>query len=335
MKKEIQKKKNNSKEIKIVTIGGGSGSFAVLSELQKRKENGQNIEISAIVAMSDSGGSTGVLMDQYGVLPAGDIRQSLIALSPNSEFLRKLFLYRYTDGFLNGHNFGNIFLSTIEKITNSFPKAICEAEKILNVAGKTYPVTLDKHELVAEMRDGKKIISEKNLDHANLRNIKRIYFNHEVELNPKIKKVISEADIVLVNPGSFFTSIIPNFLVEGLVEEIKKTKAKKIFTTNMVTEKNQTDNFSVINFLEKMEEYVNFSEFDIVLYNSNKKLGSLETVRRYQDEGKYFVKIDEKLEYGKVKFVGSDFLKKPNKDSVNKNFIRYDAEKLIDVIFKL
>jgi uncharacterized cofD-like protein len=323
------------KEKKIVTIGGGTGSFAVLSELRKRKELGTRISISSIVAMSDSGGSSGILMDQYGVLPAGDIRQSLVALSPTSRFLRKLFLHRYTKGFLEGHSFGNIFISTIEKISDSFPKAIKEAEEILHTLGRTYPVTLDKHELIAENKDGTKIVSEKNFDQSDLRNIKEIYFDSQVSLNPELIKVLSEADIILVNPGSFFTSIIPNFLVNNFVAELKKTSAKKIFATNMVTEKNQTDGFSILTFIKKMEEYVGFSDFDVVLYNNNRILGGKETVRRYREEGKYFVDIDDNLEYGKIKFVGTDFLKKPNKDSINKNFIRYDTKKLIDIILKL
>ena len=322
------------KTLNIVTIGGGSGSFAVLSELRKRKESGANINISAIVAMSDSGGSTGVLMDQYGVLPAGDVRQSLVALSPGSTFLRKLFLHRYTEGFLEGHNFGNIFLSTIEKISDSFPKAIREAEQVLHTLGKTYPVTLDKHELVVEMKNGTEIVSEKNLDHADLRNMGEIFFSNDVSLNPKLIKVLARADIILINPGSFFTSIIPNFLVKELVIELKKAKAKKIFISNMLTEKEQTDDFSIINFLEKLEEFIGFSDFDYVLYNTNHRVG-YEIVGRYKVEGKFFVQIDDILEYKKTKFIGEDFLKKPNKDSINKNFIRYDAKKLVDVILKL
>lgn len=282
------------KKIKIVTIGGGTGSFTILTELRKRKRKKDSIEISSIVAMSDSGGSTGILMDQYGVLPAGDIRQSLIALSPTESFLRELFSYRYTEGFLNGHNFGNIFLSTIEKITNSFLKSITEAEKILNVQGHIYPVTLDKHELIAEMKNKELLISEKNLDNADLRNISKIYFNKEVSLNQKIKKILKEADVILVSPGSFFTSIIPNFLVKELITVLKETKAKKIFTVNMVTEKNQTTGYSVLDFLKKMEEYINYSDFDYVFYNTNQKI-SQNIKKKYNQEGKYFVKIDKNL----------------------------------------
>ncbi len=322
------------KKIKIVTIGGGTGSFTILTELRKRKTKKDNIEISSIVAMSDSGGSTGILMDQYGVLPTGDIRQSLIALSPTESFLRKLFSYRYTEGFLNGHNFGNIFLSTIEKITNSFSKSITEAEKILNVQGHIYPITLDKHELIAEMKNKELLISEKNLDNADLRNISKIYFNKKVSLNPEIKKILKEADIILVAPGSFFTSIIPNFLVKKLITVLKETKAKKIFTVNMVTEKNQTTGYSVLDFLKKMEEYINYSDFDYVFYNTNQKI-SQNIKKKYNQEGKYFVKIDKNLKWKKAKFIGKDFLQKPSIKSKNKNFIRYSGKKLIDEIFNL
>ncbi len=344
-----------NKEIKIVTIGGGTGSFAVLSELRRLKEEeGKNLKISAIVAMSDSGGSTGVLMDDYGVLPAGDVRQCLVALAPGeSKFLRELFTYRYekNDGFLGGHSFGNIFLSTIEKMADSFPKAVEEAEKILKTLGKIYPVTTDRNTLIVEKKSGEKIVSqdsinyanllevervvsEKNIDGGDLSGAKRIFLKEKVNLNPKIPKIIQEADMVLVNPGSFFTSILPNFLVPGLIEELKKTKAKKIFTTNMVTEKGHTDNFTVLEFLRKMEKFVGFSNFDYVLYNNNHDIP--EDVReRYEEEGKYFVKIDDDLDYKNVKFIGGDFLKKPRKDCINKNFIRYDAGKLLSEVLKI
>lgn len=323
-----------NKKINIVTIGGGSGSFAILSELKKRKKENNNINISAIVAMSDSGGSSGVLMDQYGVLPAGDLRQCLVALAPDGSFLRKLFTHRYDNGFLNGHSFGNIFLSTIENITKSLPKAIIEAEKILNTVGKVFPVTFDNHELIAEMKNEELLISEKNLDNADLRNIKKIYFNKKVFLNKKIPKIVKNADLIIINPGSFFTSILPNLLVCDFVKELKNTKAKKIFITNMLTEKKQTDEFTVLDFQKKLQKYINFSDFDYIFYNTNHKV-SKKIKDRYDKEGKFFVKIDEKLSYKKTIFIGSDFTIKPDKDSVNKNFIRYDAKKVLDRVFKI
>ncbi len=320
--------------MKIVTIGGGTGTYAVLSELRRRKENGEKIEISAIVAMSDSGGSTGILMDSYGVLPAGDIRQALVALSKNQEILRELFAYRYPDGVFQGHSFGNIFLSTLEKVSDSFPKAIEEAEKILNTQGKVYPVSLEKHELIAEMKNGEKIISEKNLDNADLRNLEKIYFSKNISLNPEIEKVLEEADLVVVNPGSFYTSIMPNFLVSGLAEKLKKISAQKIFITNIVTEKNQTDNFKVLDFLTTLGKHSNFADFDFVLYNQNRKLVGDDVLKRYEEEGKFFVEVDEKLEWKNTKFVGGDFLKQPDLAD-KKHLLRTDTQKIFDKIFEL
>lgn len=320
--------------IKIVTIGGGTGSFSILSELKKRKLDGLDIDISAIVAMSDSGGSSGILMDSYGVLPAGDVRQCMTALSPDSDILRKLFLHRYEDGFLEGHSFGNIFISTLESISGSLSESIKMSEKILNTVGSVLPVTFDKHELVAEMKNGEKIISEKNLDNADLRNLEKIYFDKNVTFNQEIIKNLEDSDIIIVNPGSFYTSIVPNFLVKDLVKKLYKVKAKKIFISNIVTEKNQTDNFNVVNFLEKLEKISGFSDFDYVLYNDNYLLEDGDVEKRYLDEGKFFVKREFGNNYNNVKFIGADFMLKPDKDD-KKHLIRTDAEKIIDKILEL
>ena len=327
--------KKGEEKFKIVTIGGGTGSFSILSALREKKEEGYPLEISAIVAMSDSGGSSGVLMDQYGVLPAGDIRQALVALSPHSKFLRKLFSYRYSDGFLEGHSFGNIFLSTIEKITGSFAKALREAEKVLKISGRIYPITFDKHELVADLKGGKQIVSEKNFDNVDLSGLERIYFSEKVSLNKKIPALLEKADAVVVAPGSFFTSIVPNFLVPDFSELLKKSSAKKFFIVNTTTEKGQTDNFKVLDFLRAMDKYAGFSDFDFVLYNTNTEIKDKETLERYKKEGKFFIKADDSLVWKKSDFVGKDFLNKPSSDCKHKNFIRCNPEALVEEILKL
>jgi uncharacterized cofD-like protein len=325
-------------KIKIVTIGGGTGSFAILSELRRLKEEGMELEISAVVSMSDSGGSTGILMDNYGVLPPGDVRQCLVALSPQSEFLRKLFTYRFSDGFLENHSFGNIFLSTVEKVTDSFELAVKEAERVLGVLGKIYPVTTKKHQLVVELKSqkiiGEKIISQAEINKANLNNLKKIYLDQECSVNQRLERVFKEADLILVNPGSFYTSIMPNFLVSGFSQLLKESRAKKIFVTNMVTEKGQTDNFTVIDFLDQMKKFAGFSDFDYVFYNNNYKLDN-KILERYKEEGKFFVKYRANDRYKKVKFIGGDFLLKPKIDCQNKNFIRYDAKKLLKKVFEV
>lgn len=329
-------------EIKIVTIGGGTGSFTILSELRKRKENGKNLKISAIVAMSDSGGSTGVLRDEYGVLPAGDVRQCLVALSPESEFLRKLFIYRYEEGFLAGHNFGNIFLSTIEKLSESFPRAVREAEKILNTAGRIFPVTMTKNDLIVEKKNGEKIISEKNIDNADLQEIKKIYLDKKTTINPKIPKIISEADIVIIAPGNFYNSIIPNFLVTELAEHIKKSKAKTIFITNITTKKGHTDNFYVDNFVEELYRHSEEDNFiDYVFYNSQDIVP--ENVKKaYAEEESALVKtVKNKSKFPEINFISSDFISKEifenknKKDIVKRALLRHNVKKLFDKIFEI
>ncbi len=325
------------KKIKIVTVGGGTGSFEILTALRKIKEKGTELEISAIVAMSDSGGSTGVLVDEYGVLPPGDVRQCLVALSSEEKFLRKLFVYRYQNNksFLGGHSFGNIFISTIEKITGSFQEAIKEAERILNTAGQVLPVTLSKHQLVIETDQGEIIKGEGKISQANFKKIEKIYFDKKTRLNKDAKEAILIADIILINPGSFFTSILPNFLVGGFVKTLKQSKAKKIFITNIIGEKNQGEEATVLDFIKAMDKYVNFSDFDFVLYNQNNKVDNQKVLEKYQAVGGDLIIKDKKLEWKNIKFIGGDFLKKPKSKFKNKNLIRHDGIKIVRKILRI
>ncbi|MCD5384502.1 MAG: YvcK family protein, partial [Candidatus Pacebacteria bacterium] len=258
-------------KINVVTIGGGTGSFMLLSELKKRK----NIDITAIVAMSDSGGSTGVLRDQMGVLPAGDVRQCLTALSQKEEDLRKLFTFRYGEGsFLKGHTFGNIFLSTIEKIFGSFEKSVEEASKILNIKGQILPITLTNNDLVVEKEGGEEIIGEGEIDEKNILNYKKIYLKGRPRLNVKVKKAIKKADIIVVAPGNFYNSIIPNFLVNGFAKEIKNSKAKKFFIANLTTKDGHTNNFEVTDYIKELYKISGEKDFiDYVIYNKQRKIG--------------------------------------------------------------
>lgn len=328
------------KKIKIVTIGGGTGSFTLLSELRKRKESGENLNISAVVAMSDSGGSTGILRDDYGVLPAGDVRQCLVALSPESEFLRKLFLYRYDSGFLDGHNFGNIFLSTIEKMSDSFPKAIRSAEKLLRTAGKTYPITMDNNELIIKQKNGKEIFSEKNIDSTEIVDIDRIFLSTEVKINEKIPPVILDADYIVIAPGNFYNSIVPNFLVKELAQLLKESSAKVIFITNLTSKRGHTDNFTVDDFITELYKHSECSGFvDYVLYNNENNLPQ-EVKDSYLAEGSQLIQKNDTGTFDSIQFIGDDFVsrevfKKSKSDIVRRALVRHNTKKLFDTIFKL
>jgi uncharacterized cofD-like protein len=184
---------------RIVTIGGGTGTFTVLSALKNAP-----IHLSAIVSMADDGGSTGILRDSYGVLPPGDVRRALVALSEESETMRELFNYRFGNGGLRGHSFGNIFLSALEKVTGNFGAAVKEAGRILRIKGDVIPVTLDDVRLFARLIDGHIIRGETNIDRARVKHrppIAEIWRAPNAHANPDARQTIREADLVILGPG--------------------------------------------------------------------------------------------------------------------------------------
>ncbi len=193
---------------KVVVIGGGTGSFTVLSGLKKYPE----LDLTAVVSMADDGGSTGKLRDEYGVLPPGDVRQCLVALSEADLLMRELFNFRFSGGSLTGHNLGNIFISAIEKMTGNFNDALKVISQILNVKGLVLPVTLDKVHLVAELNNGKIISGQNEIANNHLVSrfgVKKIYFDKKAKVNPEALRAISKADIIIVGPGSFYSSLVP------------------------------------------------------------------------------------------------------------------------------
>jgi len=322
---------------KIVTIGGGSGSFMVLSGLKEYP-----VELSAIVAMSDDGGSTGVLRDELGVLPPGDVRQCLVALSHSSKTLRELFNYRYGNGGLNGHSFGNIFLSTLEKITGGFDLAIKEAGKILRIRGQVLPVTLKNTRLIAVLKDGKIMAGEKNICcyKGGFSNLEKLYLKPEAELNPEIFKAIKEADKIIINPGDLYCSSIPNFLVKGLPEAIAKSKAKVIYIVNLMTKAGQTDNFTVNDYISTLEKYLGKGIIKYVIFNS--ELPGSELLKKYTKQGEKPVILGDFKKLSGIKLLEHKLLShevycadKNDKLCSQRSLIRHDSQKLAKIICSL
>jgi len=320
---------------KIVTIGGGTGTFTVLSGLRKYP-----VELSAIVAMSDDGGSTGRLRDEFGVLPPGDLRQCLVALSEGNGVMRKLFNYRFQKGELAGHNFGNIFISTLEQVTGSLDKALDVVGKILNIRGRVIPVTLSKVQLVAELNNGKVLEGESQIADYQLVSkfgIKKIYLKPKAKANPKALVAIREADVIVVGPGSLYASLIPNFLVGGIGKAIIKSKAKKVYIVNLMNKNGHADDFVVSDYVRVIEEKIGKKGiFDVVIYNTKKPATSL--IRKYADEGEPVGK-GTKPKKG-PRFIGADLLadglKKTSKvDFIRRTLIRHDSDKLARIIAKL
>lgn len=314
--------------IRVVTIGGGTGMFTVLSELKRYTD----IDVTAVVNMADDGGSTGRLRDEYGVLPPGDLRQCLVALSDAPLILRRLFAYRYAHGDLRGHTFGNIFLSTIEQVSGSLDKALEVAAEILKIRGAVVPVTLDRTHLCAELKNGKKIVGEYALSNYQLVSrfgIKRIYLSPKAKANPKALLAIRHAEVIIIGPGNFYSSLVPNLLVSGIVPALARSKAKKILVANIMNKHGQTDGFSPGTYLSELERIAGTRLFEAVLYNTKRPPTKL--LRQYIDEGEPIRKAG-KIVDGRP-CIGRDLLalglyKPPQGDQIPRSLIRHDPAKL-------
>lgn len=248
---------------KIVTIGGGTGQFMLLSGLKKFP-----VDLTAIVSMADDGGSTGMLRDELGVLPPGDVRQCLVALSESSETLRELFNYRFDTGVLKGHNFGNIFVSALEKITGSFEDAVEVAGKVLAISGGVIPVTTTDVALVCES-EGKAVCGEHAISQARISDPSTLRLSPEAVANPKAVEAIGTADLVVIGPGNLYCSIVPNLLIKGIAEAINGSKAKVVFNCNLMTKAGHTDGYSVHDFVTAIERYIGKDRLDFVTYNDH------------------------------------------------------------------
>ncbi len=251
---------------KITVIGGGTGTYVVLQGLKNYL-----LDLAVIVSMIDSGGSTGRLRDQLGVLPPGDLRQCLLALSEASDLWRQLFLYRFEKGDLAGHNFGNIFLSALEKVSANYQEVVEIASYLLKTKGEVIPVTFDKSDLCVKYENGKVIKGEGNID-KNFNEKSRIiqaYLEPEAEANKKAIQRILKSDYIIIAPGDLYTSIIPVFLVKKIKEALRKTKAKLIFILNLMTKNGQTTNYKASDFLKDIFYYIKRIP-DFIIVNTGK-----------------------------------------------------------------
>lgn len=312
---------------KVVVIGGGTGVFTVLSGLKVYP-----YKLSAIVSMADDGGSTGALREEFGILPPGDIRRALIALSSvDNKILSELFNFRFEEGSsLKGHSLGNLLITALERITGNFRDAVYEATKILNVKGEVVPVTLTPTRLAAELENGEIIKGETNIDipkHDGKLHIKKLYLKPEVSANPDAISTIEHADTIILGPGDLYTSIIPNLLVKGIVPAIKASKAKKIYVVNIMTKLGETYGFCASDFLTTLEHYLGKNIIDYCVINIQHPKPDL--LLKYQREKYDFVKFDKNnFKNGNVKVVTGSFLRRGT-------FLRHDPKKLADSLSKI
>jgi uncharacterized cofD-like protein len=323
---------------KVVTIGGGTGSFMLLSGLKKYP-----IHLSAIVSMADDGGSTGILRDELGVLPPGDVRQCLLALSNSTETLRELMNYRFEDGGLKGHNFGNLFLSALEKIKGNFSSGVEEAAKILSIKGEVIPVTDEDAHLFILLNNGKLIKGEDEVRHNfEIRKvgIKKSYLSPSVRANKKAVQEILEADLIVIGPGDYYGSIMPSFLVQGISEALKKTKATVVFNCNLINRKGQTDNFTLDDYVNLINQQIGKERIDFATFNTKKPGKNL--IKKYEEEG-LLVEFDHKqIAKRTYRVIRADLLSdkkssysKADALAATRAFIRHDSEKLAQVLMMI
>lgn len=318
---------------RIVVLGGGTGTFTVLSGLKKYP-----LHLSAVVSMADDGGSTGILRDELGVLPPGDVRQCLVALSSSDQLMRTLMNYRFTGGHFEGHSFGNLLLSALEKITGSFDEAVEKCSDILRIEGQVIPATLDKIKLEAVLKNNRKIIGQNKIHASNLTNLKTIRLQPKPKANPKAIEAIKKADVIVIGPGDFYSSLIPILLIPGIPEAIKKSRAKKSYVCNLMTKDGHTKGFSVHDFTEAIEQRINTS-LDFVIYNNRQPPKVL--IQRYARAGEYPTSHKlSPLKKTKTTYIGGDLLhrkiiKTQKHDLHVRNLIRHNPSKVAEIIFEI
>ena len=271
---------------RIVAIGGGTGLSMLLKGIKNITNN-----ITAVVTVGDDGGSSGRLREEMGILPPGDIRNCIAALADDEDLVTKLFQYRFKNGEgLEGHSFGNLFLTALVSITGDMVRAVKESSNVLSIRGRVLPATLDDMKLVAEMEDGRIIHGESNIPEAQGK-IKRLYT--EPKHCKALKDVISaikSAELIILGPGSLYTSVTPNLLVEEIAQEIAKSKAKKIYVCNIMTQPGETDNYAASDHVKTLIQHANSSNIiDAVLVNDSLPQNLAD---KYEQAGSYPVKVD-------------------------------------------
>lgn len=316
---------------KVVVVGGGSGTYQVLTGLKKYP-----LEISAVISMVDSGGSTGRLRKELGILPPGDVRRAILALSDlpfAQKTLEEVFDFRFGgDGSLSGHSLGNILLAALTQITGSMDRAIEEAARILNASGKVFPVTLDKSNLVAILSDGTKVHGETNIDRRRIKPklpISKIYLSPKARIFKDAADAIRKADMIVLGPGDLYTSIIPTLLVEGMTESILGSRAKLCYIVNLMTKKGETDNYKASDFVTEVEKYLGEAKTKLSTILISKKINA-STSKMSDWYSKYGSKpvVNDLKKNSNYKIIEGSF-------SDNTTFFRHDPEKLSKTLIGL
>ncbi|WP_353095394.1 YvcK family protein [Tissierella praeacuta] len=328
--KDFKLEKELSTAPKFVVIGGGTGLSILLRGLKKFTSN-----ITAIVTVADDGGGSGKLREDLGMLPPGDIRSCLLALANTEPTMEKLLQYRFTEGILKGQNFGNLFIAAMNEIYGSFEKAIKEASNVLAVTGKVLPMTLEDVKLCAVLENGDILKGESHIPLDAIKAGSKIDY---IYTEPKISypleesvEAINEADLIVLGPGSLYTSVIPNLLVNNIVDTIYKVKAPKVYIANVMTQPGETDKYNVLDHVEAILKHSNLDFLDYVIANTEEI--PMDTLQKYILDGSKPVLMElndeEILKSKNIKLIGENLI------NIRKDYIRHDNIKLSKLLIEI
>lgn len=316
----LYKKNQLKKGPKVVAIGGGTGLANLLRGLKEFTDN-----ITAVVTVADNGGSSGKLREELDILPPGDIRNCLVALADQEPLMEDLFQYRfYKEGDLRGHSFGNLFIAAMSEVLGDFEEAVEESSKVLAIRGRVLPSTNENVNLGAVYKDGSEQLGESEIPDQD-KKINGVYLKpSSVSITENVKEALLKADYILVGPGSLYTSLIPNLMINGMVENIKKSQAQKVFITNVMTQPGETSGYSAYDHIKTVYDHTGSQIFDHIIVNKNGSRKDL--LEKYAEQGAYPVEDD---------------IKRLNKLNINivegklihaGNYIRHDPHKLAEIL---
>lgn len=327
-----------STDVRIAVIGGGTGGFTLLGALKNYSNN-----VTALVNMADDGGSTGILRDELGVLPPGDVRKSLVALSQSPK-VRDLFNYRFSEGSLKGHTFGNLFLTALEKVTGNFAEGVETASEVLDIIGRVLPITLDNVRLRVNWPDGSSDRGEGKIDVMEFLPAKgkpTLQLEPSARINPEAAAAIANAQIVVISAGDIYTSLGSSLAVDGVVEALKNTPATVVYVCNLVTKPGQTDGFDVAAHAAEIERLAGVQIIDVVLYNTAEPPANL--MDKYLKKGELLVQIgSKKLDAAHYEAIGAPLLDpqtaevaKSDALAAHRSLIRHDGNAVAQKIITL
>lgn len=313
------------KDAKIVVIGGGTGLSTMLRGLKKYTNH-----LTAVVTVSDNGGGSGVLRQDLNMLPPGDIRNCILALSNTEPIMEKLFTYRFDKGMLAGQSFGNLFLAAMNEVLGSFEEAVHHTSEVLNITGQVLPVTGQDVQLCARLKNGTVVCGESEIVHIckeTENKIESVYLlPHEPQPLREALRAIMDADVLILGPGSLYTSVIPNLLVSGVVEAIKESRALTLYIGNVMTQPGETENYSLYEHLEAIEKYLGKDIIQYVIANEGEIPDDY--VNNYRGERAMPVMIDHEAFTGKADVHLGDIMKL----YPERGLVRHDPEKLAKII---